>query len=180
MIYKYFLEIISIGAAPYDNRVQWLEETRKVGTVIRMVLNPIAEIFHDNIRDYDYGLNPGLFQILWVLFYELAENYCQIMFGKIFYRSDSYINFPHSDEECKACTTKADGSICHFPFYWNNNRYSSCIQQKHSDPWCPTEVRIMYRITQCSDSIFKLKSDNEAVPKSMKICGDHCPLPPKN
>ena len=137
-----FLEIISIGAAPYDNRVQWLEETRKVGTVIRMVLNPIAEIFHDNIRDYDYGLNLGIFQILWVLFYELAENYCQIMFGKIFYRFDSHINFPHSDEECKACTTKHDGSICHFPFYWNNNRYTSCIQQKLSDPWCPTEVSI--------------------------------------
>ena len=45
MIYKYFLEIISIGAAPYDNRVQWLEETRKVGSVIRMVLNPLADLF---------------------------------------------------------------------------------------------------------------------------------------
>lgn len=77
-----FIEIISIGAAPYDNRVQWLEETKKVGSVIRMVLRPIGDLFelYPIIETEVSGLEE---KHLYILFYSLPKNYCVIMFGKI-------------------------------------------------------------------------------------------------
>ena len=66
--------------------MQWLEETKKVGSVIRMVLRPISDILQFY---YDYNLKPdnqGFGNIVYFLFLGVPKNYCEIMFGKISYQ----------------------------------------------------------------------------------------------